>query len=215
MVLVSPRRAAREAARLIWRSLPMSARAFPRRDALIPHSGSMPASLIIFADLTSCTLTNSPSSSGVLENASNPTLAICAFTLGSSMILRISLLSRVTMSGGVPAGAKNPAQDSTSKPVSPDSSKVGRSGSSVLRTSRVIASARSVPGLHVRKAGREVGEAHRDAAADHVVERRRHALVGHLENVDAGEALERLAGENARGVAAAIGELARDGPWHR
>jgi hypothetical protein len=58
------------------------------------------------------------------------------------------------------------------------------------------------------KAGREIGEAHGDAAADHVVERRRHALVRHLENVDAGEALERLAGENARGVAAAIGELA-------
>jgi hypothetical protein len=42
----------------------------------------MPASLIIFADLASCALTDSPSSSGVLENASNPILAIRPFTLG-------------------------------------------------------------------------------------------------------------------------------------
>jgi N-acetylmuramoyl-L-alanine amidase len=61
------------------------------------HSASMPASLIIFAFLTSCTLTNSPSSSGVLENASKPTLPICALIFGSSMILRISVLSRLMM----------------------------------------------------------------------------------------------------------------------
>ena len=129
------------------------------------------------------------------------------------MILRISILSRLMMSGGVPAGSeRNPAQDSTSKPLSPDSSNVGRSGSSVLRHEAGDGErARSDPGLHVGKAGREVGEAHGNAATDHVVERRRHALVGHLENVDAGEALERLAGENARGVTAAIGELARVG----
>src|SRR6516162_2880844 len=51
---------------------------------------------------------------GVLENASKPTLPSFDLTAGSSMILRSSLLSCVTIVGGVWAGATIPAHESMS-----------------------------------------------------------------------------------------------------
>src|SRR5262249_7482481 len=111
------------------------------------YSGSIPASLIIRVHLTSWTLTNSPSSSGVLEKASNPTAPRRPLTSGSSMILRSSALRRATISRGVLAGANIPAHESMSKLVMPASCKEGSSGNNVLRCSRVVAKARSVPAL--------------------------------------------------------------------
>ena len=61
------------------------------------------------------------------------------------MIGRIVLLSSAVTCGGVFAGTTKPAQASMSNPVTPASSMVGRSGSSVLRLMRVVASARSLP----------------------------------------------------------------------
>ena len=54
----------------------------------------------------------------------------------------------------------------------------------------------------------QIDEHHRDASAEHVVERRRRALVGDVQDVDPGAALERLARHDAGGVAAGIGQLA-------
>ena len=84
---------------------------------------------------------------GELENASKPAFASVAFTVGLSMILRSSVLSRAMNSGGVPAGANRPAHESMSKPLTPASSIVGSSGKSAERLIRVSASARSVPAL--------------------------------------------------------------------
>ena len=63
------------------------------------------------------------------------------------MILRSSLLSFVTIVGGVWAGATIPAHESMSKPVTPASSSVGSSGNNGLRCRRVTASARNAPDL--------------------------------------------------------------------
>src|SRR5438876_8996409 len=112
---------------------------------LPPHSGWMPASLIILPHLPSCSLTRSASSSGELENASKPALPRVDLTSALSMILRSSVLSSVMISAGVPAGAKMPAHESMSNPVTPASSSVGNSGTSVERLILVTASARSEP----------------------------------------------------------------------
>src|SRR5262245_13164354 len=96
------------------------------------HAG-LPASLTILPHLPSWTLTNSSSSLGELENASKPTLPRLDFTSPLSMILRSAPLSSVMMSAGVPAGAKMPAQESMSNPVTPASSRVGSSGIKIGR----------------------------------------------------------------------------------
>src|SRR6266566_3798729 len=112
---------------------------------LWPHSGWIPASLIILPHLPSCSFTSSASSSGELENASKPALPRVDLTSALSMILRSSVLSSVMISAGVPAGAKMPAHESMSNPVTPASSSVGNSGTSVERLILVTASARSEP----------------------------------------------------------------------
>src|ERR1700730_1935510 len=109
------------------------------------YSGWRPASLTILPHLPSWTLMKFPNSSDGLENASKPTLPSFDLMSASSMILRSSVLSRATISGGVWAGATMPAHESMSKPVTPASSRVGNSGKSGLRCSRVTASARNAP----------------------------------------------------------------------
>ena len=84
---------------------------------------------------------------GVLDIPSNPTLAIRSFASGLSMIERSSVLRRLTISGGVLAGANRAAHESMSKSVTPASCRVGTSGTSALRLIRVTASARNVPAL--------------------------------------------------------------------
>jgi hypothetical protein len=49
------------------------------------------------------------------------------------------------MAAGVPTGASNPFQPSTSKPGRPDSATVGTSGSSGIRSRPVTALARNLP----------------------------------------------------------------------
>src|ERR1700738_2786228 len=109
------------------------------------YSGWRPASLTILPHLPSWTLMKFPNSSDGLENASKPILPSFDLTSASSMILRSSVLSRATISGGVWAGATMAAPESMSKPVTPASSRVGNSGKSGLRCSRVTASARNAP----------------------------------------------------------------------
>src|SRR6516225_3783788 len=130
----------------------------------------MPASLTILPHLPSWTLTKSSNSVGVLENASKPTLPSFDLTSGSSIILRSSLLSCVTITGGVWAGATIPAHESMSNPLTPASSSVGNSGNSGLRCRRVTASARNAPDLTCGRASREIGEHHRHAAGEHVLD---------------------------------------------
>ena len=60
----------------------------------------------------------------------------------------------------------------------------------------------------MRQAGREIGEHHRHAAGEHVLDGRRRALVGHMQHVDFGPMHERLAGDDAGGVGAGKRQLA-------
>src|SRR5215217_1047441 len=55
-------------------------------------------------------------------------LANAALTSSLCSALPISLLRRASTSAGMPEGAKTPSQRSTSNPLSPASSTVGRSG---------------------------------------------------------------------------------------
>ena len=58
------------------------------------------------------------------------------------------------------------------------------------------------------QAGRDVDEHHRDAAGDHVGQGRRRTLVGHVQQIDAGEAGKGRTRDDRRRTAAGIGELA-------
>ncbi|KAG1165011.1 hypothetical protein G6F35_018995 [Rhizopus arrhizus] len=65
-------------------------------------------------------------------------------SLARSMTVSCSL--RIT-SGGVPAGAMTPYQDSTTASFTPASANVGTSGIAGLRCSLATASTRTLPGL--------------------------------------------------------------------
>ena len=101
-------------------------------------------------------------------------------TSGMLSAFTISALSRLTISGGVPAGANTPCHEPTSKPGNPDSASVGTSGAIDERLAVVTASARSLPALASGQRGRDVVEGHRHLAAHHVLQRRRAALVGNV-----------------------------------
>ena len=62
--------------------------------------------------------------------------------------------------------------------------------------------------LHLRQAGRHVGDHHVDLPAEQIVDRERIALVRHVQQLDAGHLLEHLAGHARRRAAAAEADLA-------
>ena len=89
----------------------------------------------------------------------------------------------------------------------PASSMVGKLGNSELRLMRDIAKARTVPAVTMRHDGGEVGEHHRHAAGDDILERRCRSLVGHMQNADFGPSLEGFHADDAGGIAAGICQL--------
>src|SRR3954467_3205114 len=168
----------------------------------------MPASLIILVHLSSWTLTKLPSSAGVLENASKPSVPIRALISGLSTILRNSALSRVTTSGGVCAGANTPIHESMSKLVTPASCKEGSSGNNVLRCILVTARARSAWALTWgRPLVRSMNIIDTRPPSTSLTAGVR-ASIGHMHEVDAGPGLERFAGHHAGCVAARKRQLA-------
>ncbi len=114
---------------------------------------------------------------------------------GVRMIFCTSALMRFTMSIGVPAGANRPIQLLTSKPGRV-SATVGVSGSAA-RAGADHRDGTQLPGLHLWQHGRHGREDHARLAAEQIVDRRRVALVGHVDDVDLGDRLEQFAGEMA------------------
>jgi len=104
------------------------------------------------------------------ENASKPTLRNLALTAGSSMILRSSRLSRVTTGGGVRAGATMPAtRPGRSRSPRPHQASAAPGTANCGVSASPPATQRS--GLDMRYGSREIGEHHRHAAGDDVLER--------------------------------------------
>src|SRR5262245_41139840 len=84
-------------------------------------------------------------SSGVLPTVCMACLTSSACVSGCCSALTISLLSFLTMAGGVFAGARMPCQATASKPGKPLSATVGTSGATAERLRLVTASARRLP----------------------------------------------------------------------
>ena len=168
------------------------------------------------APLAELDLDKSSISLGELENASKPTRPSVVLMSGLSMILRSSVLSCVTISGGVcrPERRCRPRNRCRS-PSTPASSMVGSSGNSELRWMPRHRQRAQRARFDVRQPGREVGEHHRHPAGDQVLKGRRRALVGHVQHVDVGPVLERLAGDDAGGVGAGERQSCPDWPWRR
>ncbi len=82
------------------------------------------------------------------------------------MILRSSVLSCATISGGVFGRREQAGPGIHVEALDAGFVQVGSSGNSVLRLMRVVASAAQRAGLHVRHAGGEVGDHHRHAPGE-------------------------------------------------
>ena len=169
----------------------------------------MLASLITFAHLAMSALMMAANASGASLVVSRPSCASFSRHVGHGHDLRPPARRPWRRSAaGVPAGAIRPNQEIASKPGRPDSATVGRSGRTGERLSEVTASPRSWPSLHHRQDRADVLQRHRHAAADHVGEDR--AAIGHVDDVDAGQALEQFAGDVLRRADAGrgVGQLA-------
>src|SRR5262249_33824622 len=83
--------------------------------------------------------------SGVELSITTPSGSNLALTAGSDKALTVAAFSLAMISGGVLAGTNSPYQDDTSKPGTPDSAIVGRSGKVGKRFSVVTASPGSCP----------------------------------------------------------------------
>src|SRR4051812_27815885 len=92
------------------------------------YSGLILPSAITVFHLSKSLFRNASPSCGLLPRGSTPTLANAALTSSFASVFLMSALSRLRTSAGNPAGAKMPSQRSTSKPFSPASSTVGKSG---------------------------------------------------------------------------------------
>src|SRR5512140_604119 len=83
----------------------------------------------------------------LIDMGTAPCAAQADLTSGRATILRISALSRFTISGGVALGAMMPSQIVASYFGTPASDTVGRSGVIELRTCPVVARPRTLPSL--------------------------------------------------------------------
>jgi hypothetical protein len=97
------------------------------------------------------------------------------------MTFAISACSARSPRGGVPFGTKMPSQPVASKPGKPDSATVGTSGSAALRFGEVTARPRTLPPLMCGDARRDRQRGELHVAAEQVGDRRRRALVRHLD----------------------------------
>jgi len=106
-----------------------------------------------FSHFTSFALMKASNCSGVPPTGSTPWLFRRSVMSGSFSTRFISAFTLPTMSRASPAGPSSPYQVSTSKPLSPDSSMVGTSGTAAERFSPDMASARSRPDCTCGMAG--------------------------------------------------------------
>ena len=123
---------------------------------------------------------------------------------GVSSDLATSCWMRLTMSGGVPAGASRPNQELASKPLRRrrllDRRHVGQ-GRRALRAGH--RQRLELAGLDLRHRRRQVVEHHVHVAAQHAQQRRARAAVREVRHVHAGHALEQFARQVDRGAVAA------------
>ena len=93
---------------------------------------------------------------------------------------------RSMTAGGVPAGAAMPCHCAVSKPGTAASATVGTSGSSGERLRAGHRQRHQLAALDVRQRRRHAEHADLDLAAHHVADRLAAALVGDVDDVDAG-----------------------------
>ena len=105
-------------------------------------------------------------------------------------------------SAGVPAGATSMNQDDASNSFTPISASGGTSGMASMRSAVVTPSMRSLPACASGTANGDRAEHERDVAAGDVVDRRLHALVGHVRHRHAERRREHHAAEMLRGAGA-------------
>src|SRR5262249_8782576 len=105
----------------------------------------MPASLITGPHLSISDLKNCPSSVGVEPITNKPSCSSRALIVGSASAPAVSAYIFRTIAGGVLTGTKKAYHPETSKPVSPVSASVGKSGAADVRLAVVTASARNWP----------------------------------------------------------------------
>src|SRR5262249_37274192 len=112
------------------------------------YSGLRLASLMICRNLALSTWTKAANWSTAIGIPSAPASSSLALTSGSTRMRLISVLSRVTMSAGVPRGAKKPCQSVMSKPAMPlASATVGTSGALAERRPDDTAMSLRLPAL--------------------------------------------------------------------
>src|SRR5215510_12440729 len=127
----------------------------------------------------------------------------------------ISSAILLTTAAGVPAGARMPSQEVTSKPGRL-SATAGKSGAAGVRCRLATPSALSLPALNARPDRRHGVEDEIDMPAEQRGDCRRAAGIWHMHDVGPGRELEQFGGEMQRAAVAGagIGELARIGPEH-
>ena len=143
--------------------------------------------------------------------AIRPMSAIMRCISGAAVMALSSRCKTFTTAGGVPAGATIRCHDTASNPASPLSAIGGTSGSTGTRVSDDTPSARTRPSLIAPIA--ESGDANVICTwpAMTSVMRLRHAAIGDMGHLDAGHALEQLAGHvrHRAGAGRGVGELLR------
>src|SRR5215468_4842310 len=136
----------------------------------------MPASLISGPHLSISALRMAASSSGVEPRTTTPRASSFCLVAGSVSAATVSACILRMISGGVFAGTKKAYQDETSKPGTPTSAIGGSSGAAGVRLAVVTARPRNLPPWISGSP----------------------AAIGHVQHLDAGHALEQLAGEMHR-----------------
>ena len=174
----------------------------------VTHSGWIPRLATTSAQRARSRTTISPSAVGVELAGLRPCASNTLLASGEFRIAATSWLSRATISGGVPLGAKKPYHMSTSTPFNPLSPRVGTSGK--LRQALGTAG-----GDRLQLAGADVlggdmdGQEHvADLAAQKILHRARRALVGHVHQLDARRGLDQRHRQMMRraDARAAVGE---------
>src|SRR5262245_49409859 len=139
-------------------------------------------------------------SAGLLPIGSTLAARNLAWTSGALITSTAALAISAVNAGAVFGGAASANQPVDMRPGKPASAVVGISGSTGERRVSAIAKIFTLPSREGRAARRDVSEEDVDVAADHVVEHRRFAAVGHVHHLCSGHALKHHGGEMGRGA---------------
>ena len=152
-----------------------------------------PAALTVLAHFAMSFTSSARNCSGELASGDAPCLASISWKSVSFRISATSALILLTIAGLSPAGPKIPHHGLTSKSLTPLSAIVGVSGEIATRCALLTASARTNPCLNRPDDRWRACERCIQMATDHVGNRLRRSLVGHMGDTDVGLDLEHLA----------------------